>query len=84
MPKEQKTRAQMDARFLWKLEDIYPTDQAWEEDFQKAKPAAARVAAFAGKLEQQLPEALCALEEAELPAESLAFAPFEIKTVKLR
>ena len=66
MPKEQKTRAQMDARFLWKLEDIYPTDQAWEEDFQKAKPAAARVAAFAGKLEQQLPEALCALEEAEL------------------
>ena len=24
MPKEQKTRAQMDARFLWKLEDIYP------------------------------------------------------------
>ena len=66
MPKEQKTRAQMDARFLWKLEDIYPTDQAWEEDFQKAKPAAARAAAFAGKLEQQLPEALCALEEAEL------------------
>ena len=42
MPKEQKTRAQMDARFLWKLEDIYPTDQAWEEDFQKAKPAAAK------------------------------------------
>ena len=59
MPKEQKTRAQMDARFLWKLEDIYPTDQAWEEDFQKAKPAAARVAAFAGKLEQQLPGLRC-------------------------
>ena len=53
MPKEQKTRAQMDARFLWKLEDIYPTDQAWEEDFQKAKPAAARVAAPPGTSDHQ-------------------------------
>ena len=61
----QKTRAQMDARYTWKLEDIFPSDSAWEAEYAALAPCIAQAASFAGKLETALPEALPALEEAE-------------------
>ncbi len=47
---ERKTRAQMDARYQWRLEDLYPSDARWEEDFAAARPAIERAAAYKGKL----------------------------------
>jgi len=29
-----KTREQIDSKYKWKLEDIYPTDQAWEQEYK--------------------------------------------------
>ena len=34
--KELKTRGQIPVEYKWKLEDIYPSDAAWEEEFQRA------------------------------------------------
>lgn len=31
------SRDEMDDRYQWRLEDIYPNDEAWEEDFNTAK-----------------------------------------------
>ena len=33
-------RADVPAEHKWRLEDIYPTDEAWEQDWQKAKASA--------------------------------------------
>ncbi|MBC5648301.1 oligoendopeptidase F [Christensenella tenuis] len=32
---EEKTRDQIDQKYKWVLEDIYATDEAWEEDYKK-------------------------------------------------
>ena len=32
---EEKTRDQIDSRYKWVLEDIYPSDEAWEADYKK-------------------------------------------------
>ena len=45
-----KKRSQMDARYQWKLEDIYASNEAWEEDYKAAKEAVKAVAACQGKL----------------------------------
>jgi oligoendopeptidase F len=36
----------------WKLEDIYPSDDAWQTDFDRLKPLAARISSYQGKLDQ--------------------------------
>lgn len=36
----------------WKLEDIYPSDDAWQADFDRLKPLAARISSYQGKLDQ--------------------------------
>lgn len=45
-----KKRSQMDARYQWKLEDIYASLEKWEEDYRKAKAAIDAAAACQGKL----------------------------------
>ncbi|MGI6316633.1 MAG: oligoendopeptidase F [Christensenellales bacterium] len=35
--KELKNRSEMNPAYMWKLEDIYPSDTEWEEDFLKGK-----------------------------------------------
>ena len=32
-----KKRAEMDARYQWRLEDIYASDEVWEQDYAAAK-----------------------------------------------
>ncbi len=36
--------------YKWKLEDLYPTDNAWEADYKKAQAAAQKMASYKGKL----------------------------------
>ena len=35
MGKELKTRNEMDPKYLWRLEDIYPTDDAAEKEMEE-------------------------------------------------
>lgn len=63
----QKTRAQMDPRDQWRLEDIYATNEDWEKEYQKAKEAIAQAALGEGTLgsAQGLLKALETLETCE-------------------
>jgi len=43
-------RSDIDAKYKWKLEDIYPDTNAWNHDFQYVESYSPKVAAFAGHL----------------------------------
>jgi oligoendopeptidase F len=43
-------RSDIDAKYKWRLEDIYPTDQLWEEDFSKVEGLLPKMAEFKGHL----------------------------------
>ncbi len=43
-------RADIPAEHKWRLEDIYATDEAWEQDLQKAKSATETIAGYKGLL----------------------------------
>jgi len=44
------TRAEANPNFCWHLEDIFPSNEAWEAEFAAAKEKVAAFAAHAGKL----------------------------------
>jgi len=44
------TRKEIPEQYKWRLEDIYPGDEAWEQDYRQALDLAARVESFKGKL----------------------------------
>lgn len=43
-------RDEIDARYKWKLEDLYNSIEKWEEDFKKVRQLAGEVAKFKGHL----------------------------------
>ena len=43
-------REELPVEDTWKLEDIYPTDQAWQQDFDAAQAMAKRLPEYQGKL----------------------------------
>ena len=43
-------RKDIQDRFKWRLEDIYPNDEKWESDFQKAKTMTAEIEAYKGRV----------------------------------
>ncbi len=43
-------REEIEAKYKWHLEDIYPSDGAWEADFTKARLFNARITEFRGTL----------------------------------
>ena len=45
-------RNEIPAESRWKLEDIYPSDEAWQADFDRLKPLAASIASYQGKLDE--------------------------------
>lgn len=47
---QMKKRSEMDARYLWKLEDIYACNNCWEADYKQAKLDVAGAAAGQGTL----------------------------------
>ena len=59
-------RDEIEAKYKWKLEDIYASDADWEEDFKKVRLMSEGMAQFRGKLAgsiQTLLECLKASEE---------------------
>ncbi len=43
-------RQDIPAEYKWRLEDLYPTDAAWEADYKKAMSAAEKMASYKGEL----------------------------------
>ena len=66
-------RSEIALRDTWKLEDIYPSREAWEADFKKASELLAAFPAYEGKLGslETLREALAAATEISRLTESL-------------
>lgn len=50
MPKRVPARSELPEETKWRLEDIYPTDEAWEEEFQRLKEAIGQAGRFQGKV----------------------------------
>ena len=49
-PQQLPERHELDARYQWRTEDIYPSVDAWEADFQNVESLLPRLKAFQGKL----------------------------------
>lgn len=67
-------RAEISADMKWKLEDIYPTVDAWEEAYSALEPKIDALSSFAGRLAEGpsvMAEYLKASEEAVLELEKL-------------
>jgi oligoendopeptidase F len=45
------SRREIDPAYKWKLEDIYASDELWEQDFQQLKGLTEKMAEFKGKLQ---------------------------------
>ncbi|HEY8444140.1 MAG TPA: oligoendopeptidase F [Clostridia bacterium] len=44
------TRDKIDAKYKWKLEDIYPDDELWEKDFESLQKELPKFSEYIGKL----------------------------------
>lgn len=55
-------RSEVDAKYKWKLEDIYATNDAWDADFKRAQDLLPKVQSFKGKLGQSGATLLAALK----------------------
>jgi oligoendopeptidase F len=67
-------RSEVEAKYKWKLEDIYATNDAWDADFKRAQGLLPKVESFKGKLAQSgatLLAALKALDEINNVTENL-------------
>lgn len=56
------TRKEIPDRYKWRLEDIYASDNLWEQDFQQVKKLTGEVEAYRGKLGQSAQALLEALQ----------------------
>ncbi|HTK31096.1 MAG TPA: oligoendopeptidase F [Candidatus Saccharimonadaceae bacterium] len=45
-----KQRSEIDAKYKWRLEDIYPTNEAWDAAFKREAELIPKLAAYKGKL----------------------------------
>ncbi|MZP31276.1 oligoendopeptidase F [Heliobacterium undosum] len=55
-------RQDISAEFKWKLEDIYPADDAWEKDFQAVPSLLEKMTALKGKLQEKSANLLTVLQ----------------------
>ncbi|MDQ6694440.1 MAG: oligoendopeptidase F, partial [Chloroflexota bacterium] len=46
-------RADVPAEYTWQLEDIYPNDSRWEQEFTEITPLVEQIAGYQGKLGEQ-------------------------------
>lgn len=68
------SRDEIDDRYKWKLEDLYPTDDVWEEEFAAVRRLVEQFPRFRGKViasADQLLEAIQAYEEIHRRLEKL-------------
>jgi len=63
MAKELPKRSEVKEEFTWKLEDMYPSLDAWEADVQKAQALAKELASMAGQITASPENLLTALEK---------------------
>ena len=52
-PKAIPERAQIAPEFTWNTADLYPTDQAWQEDFARLQAMVPQLASYAGRLSER-------------------------------
>ncbi|MCD8096170.1 MAG: oligoendopeptidase F [Ruminococcus sp.] len=67
-------RSEIDEQYTWRLEDIYPSDEEWERDFEKFSALPQRIAQFKGEISKsadRLLEFLQLSDEISLLCDSL-------------
>ncbi len=70
-----RKRSEIPTEDTWAIEDLYPTDEAWEQDLQNLEANKDVLASFAGKLGQSgktLYDYLSQMEQADVRATELA------------
>ena len=55
-------RSDIDPKYKWRLEDIYPTNEAWEAAFKRAEGLIPKAASYKGKMSQSGATLLAALK----------------------
>lgn len=45
-------REEADKKYTWKLDDIYPSVEAWREEYKKAEEVGEKIASYKGKLDE--------------------------------
>jgi oligoendopeptidase F len=71
---KQVTRKEIDAKYKWRLEDIYESNELWEQDFEKLKSLIPTLGQYKDTLTQSadtLAKALQAVDEASYIGEKL-------------
>lgn len=63
MAKELPKRSEVSEAFTWKLEDMYPSIEAWEADVKKAQALSKELAAMAGSVTASVENLFTALEK---------------------
>lgn len=58
-------RKDVQDRYKWRLEDIYPDNEKWESDFSRVKEIAAVVGSFKGRVGESARSLLAVLQEEE-------------------
>ena len=48
--KKLPARSEIPEKYTWRLEDIFPSDEAWEREFQEVKAILPKVKEFQGRL----------------------------------
>lgn len=57
-----KPRSEIPNKYKWQLEDIFPSDQAWEEEFTKLEKSLEQASKFQGELGKSAEHLLACLE----------------------
>ena len=63
MAKEILERSRMDPAYMWRLEDIYPSEEAFERDMEKAQEISQKAAAWQGRVREDPMQAVRAYFE---------------------
>ena len=69
---ELKTRNEMDKQYLWRLEDIFPTEAAYEQAYAQAEKAIESMAAWQGRVKENPRQAIMDADALALQLDHLA------------
>ena len=72
MAQELKTRNEMDKRYQWRLEDIFPTDKAYEQAYAQAEQAIENMTAWQGRVKENPRQAILDANALSLQLDHLA------------
>jgi oligoendopeptidase F len=76
MESQKKERSELDIKYIWRLEDIFPSDSSWEDAYNRIPDSVAVVASFKGRLG----ESSAVLAEALRADQSLSMMVMELFT----